>query len=67
MNASTATADTPLRQARMRLWGMRAGRLAPHGLNVLFQVRLRRKGLRVGIPIALLHTMGSPLGLSVVS
>ena len=29
-----------------------AGKLAPHGFNVPFQVRLRRKGLRVGIPLA---------------
>ena len=57
MSVSTATTDTPLRQASMRLWGMLAGRLAPHGLNVLFQVRLRRKGLRV--PVS--------LGVSVVS
>ena len=65
MTASTATADTPLRQASMRLVGMLAGRLAARGLDVLFQVRLSRKRLRVGVPIALLHAMGPnawPLG-----
>jgi hypothetical protein len=40
MNVSTATADTPLRQAGMRLHGMPAGGLAPRGLDVLLQVRL---------------------------
>ena len=45
----TATTDTPLRHASMRLRGMLAGGLAPRGLNVLFQVRLRRKGLRVPV------------------
>ena len=49
MTASTATADTPLLQASMRLGGMLAGRLAARGLNVLFQVRLSRKRLRVSV------------------
>jgi hypothetical protein len=59
MTASTATAVRPvaikeqrvprLRQASMRLGGMLAGRLAARGLNVLFQVRLSRKRLRVPV------------------
>ena len=40
MNASTATAEAPLRQAGMQFNGMPAGGLAPLSLNVLFQVRL---------------------------
>jgi len=40
MNASTAIADSPLRQASTRLSGMLAGGLATRGLDVLFQVRL---------------------------
>ena len=67
MNASTATADTPMRQASMRLGGMLAGRLAARGLNVLFQVRLSRKRLRVGVPIAVLHAMGPTPGVLAVS
>ena len=49
MNASTATTETPLRQASMRLGGMLAGRLAPRALNVLFQVRLGLSGLCVPV------------------
>ena len=49
MTASTATADTPLRQASMRLAGMLPGRLVARGLNVLFQVRLGRERLRVPV------------------
>jgi hypothetical protein len=46
MNASAAIADSPLRQAGMRPYGMPAGGLAHRGLNVLFQVRLILSGLR---------------------
>ena len=49
MTASTVTADTPLRQASMRLGGMLADRLVARGLNVLFQVRLGRERLRVPV------------------
>jgi hypothetical protein len=49
MTASTATADTPLRQASMWLGGMLADRLVARGLNVLFQVRLGRERLRVPV------------------
>ncbi len=49
MNASTATADSPLRQAWSQVSRVQAGRLAPRGLNVLFQVRLSRSGLRVPV------------------
>jgi hypothetical protein len=49
MNASAAIADSPLRQAGMRLCCMPAGRLAPRGSNVLLQVRLGRLGLRVPV------------------
>ena len=49
MTASTATADTSLRQASMRLGGMLADRLVARGLNVLFQVRLGRERLRVPV------------------
>jgi hypothetical protein len=49
MNASTAIADSLLRQAGMRLSGMPAGGLAPRGVNVLFQVRLRPSGLRAPV------------------
>ena len=77
MTASTATAVRPvavreqrvprLRQASMRLRGMLAGRLAPRGLNVLFQARFRRKGLRVGVPIALPRAMGPTHAVMAVS
>ena len=45
MNASTATADTLLRQAWPRGSRTQAGGLAPPGLDVLFQVRLGPSGL----------------------
>jgi hypothetical protein len=51
MNASAAIADSPLRQAGMRLSGMPAGGLAPRDLNVLFQVRLGLSGLRAPISL----------------
>jgi hypothetical protein len=61
MNASAAIADSPLRQAGMRLSGMSAGRLAPRGLNVLTTrcirqsngspVRLGLVGLRVPVSL----------------
>ncbi|MBX3328350.1 MAG: hypothetical protein KF682_20885 [Nitrospira sp.] len=47
MNASTATADTPLRQAWPWLSHGQASRLAPRGLDILFQVCLGLSGLRV--------------------
>jgi hypothetical protein len=47
--------------------GMLAGRLATHDLDVLFQVRLSRERLRVGVPIALLHAMGPTRGVLPVS
>jgi len=49
MNASAAIADSPLRQAGMRLTGMPAGGLAPRSLNVLFQVRLGPSGLHAPV------------------
>jgi hypothetical protein len=49
MNVSTATADTLLRQADMRLRGMSVGRLAPRDLDILFQVCLAPSGLRVPV------------------
>ena len=48
MNASTATADTPLRQAGCAFHA-RAGRLAPSDLDVLIQVHLGLSGLRVPV------------------
>ena len=51
MNVSTAIADSPLRQAGTRLSGMPAGGLAPRGVNVLFQVRLRLSGLRAPVSL----------------
>ncbi len=52
MIASTATDDTPLRQAGMRLRGMPAGGLAPRDLYVLFQVRLGPSGLHAPVSLA---------------
>lgn len=49
MNASTATADTPLRRAVMQRCGMPAGGLVPHDLDVLFQVRLGLSGLHAPV------------------
>ncbi|HEU5408577.1 MAG TPA: hypothetical protein VFU48_12470 [Nitrospira sp.] len=46
MNASTATADTPLRQAWPRFSHGQAGRLALRDLNILFQVCLGLSRLR---------------------
>ena len=46
MSSSAAIVDSPLQQAGMRLSVMPAGGLAPRGVNVLFQVRLRLSGLR---------------------
>ena len=51
MNTSTATADTPLRQAWPRSICGQAGRLALRGLDVLFQVRLALSGLRVPVSL----------------
>jgi hypothetical protein len=67
MTASTAPDDTPLRQAWLPVSRIQAGRLAPRGLDVLFQVRLSLSGLRVGVPIALLHAMGPTHGVLAVS
>jgi hypothetical protein len=49
MTASTAIADSPLRQAGMRLNGMPAGGLALPGLNILIQVCLGREGLHAPV------------------
>ena len=49
MNASTAPADTSLPQAWLHVPRSQASRLAPRGLNVLVQVRLRLSGLRVPV------------------
>jgi len=54
MTASTATADTPLRQAGMRLRGMPAGGLAPRNLDVLWQVRLGLSGLHAPVSLGVL-------------
>ena len=54
MSASTATADTPLRQARVPNFRTQARGLAPRRLDVLFQVRLGLSGLRTQ------DTAGSP-------
>jgi hypothetical protein len=51
MNASTATADTPLRQASVRDDGTLAGRLAPRDLYILFHVCLGHSGLRVPVSL----------------
>jgi len=49
MSTSTATADTPLRQAWLWCICDQAGRLAPRDLDVLSQVRLTLLGLRVPV------------------
>jgi hypothetical protein len=51
MNASTAIADSELRQAGMRVSGMPADRLAARDLDVLFQVRLGLSHLRVPVSL----------------
>jgi hypothetical protein len=51
MSASTAIADSPLRQASVRLNGTLAGRLAPRDLDVLFQVRLGLSGLHAPVSL----------------
>ena len=52
MNVSAAIADSPLRQAGMRLTDMPAGGLALHDLNVLLQGRLGLSGLRAPVSLA---------------
>ncbi len=49
MNASIATADTPLRQAWRWLVHGQAGRLAPRDLDILFQGYLGLSGLHVPV------------------
>jgi hypothetical protein len=49
MKASTATADTPLRQAWMQDSRIQAGGLAPRDLDVLLLVRLGLSGLRAPV------------------
>jgi len=49
MDASTATADSRLRQACLRLLGTQAGRLAARDLDILFQVCLGPSRLRVPV------------------
>jgi len=51
MKASTATADTPLRQACVRGFGTQAGGLATRSVNVLFQVRLPPSRLRAPVSL----------------
>ena len=48
---STATADTPLRQASMLIVYILAGGLAPPDLNVLLRVRLGLSGLRAPVSL----------------
>ncbi len=54
MTAATATADTPLRPAWLRVSGSQAGRLAPRGLHILLQVCLGRSGLRMPVSLGVL-------------
>jgi hypothetical protein len=54
MNASTATADTPLWQAWPWFSHGQAGRLAPCDLDILFQVCLGLSGLRVPVSLGVL-------------
>jgi len=49
--ASTATVDTPLRQAGMRLRGMPTDGLAPRGLDILSQVCLGLSGLHASVSL----------------
>jgi hypothetical protein len=49
MNASTATADTPLRQAWLPVPRIQAGRLAARAVDILFQVCLPSSRLRVPV------------------
>jgi hypothetical protein len=49
MTASTATADTPLRQAWMPVFRIQAGRLAARSVDILFQVCLPSSRLRVPV------------------
>jgi hypothetical protein len=49
MTASTATADTPLRQAWMQDPRIQAGGLAPRDLDVLLRVRLGPSGLHAPV------------------
>ncbi len=65
MNASTATADTPLRQAWLRYSRIQAGRLAPRGLNVLFQVRVSPSGLRVPVSLGVLAVSSRTVTINV--
>ncbi|HEU5407126.1 MAG TPA: hypothetical protein VFU48_05130, partial [Nitrospira sp.] len=49
MSASTATADTPLRQAWMPVHRIQADRLATQSVDILFQVCLPSSRLRVPV------------------
>ncbi|MFO0701952.1 MAG: hypothetical protein U0236_22285 [Nitrospira sp.] len=49
MSASTATTDTLMRQARPRVVGGQAGRLAIRDLHMLFQVCVDSSRLRVPV------------------
>jgi len=51
MTASTATADTPLRQAWMQGPRIQAGGLAPRDLDVLLRVRLGLSGLHAPVSL----------------
>ena len=54
MDASTASADTPLRQAWPWCSHGQAGGLAPRGLNILFQVCLGLSGLHAPVSLGVL-------------
>lgn len=49
MSASTATADTPLRQAWPQALRGQPGRLTPRGLTILVQVCVGPSGFRVPV------------------
>jgi len=55
---STATADTPLRQAWLRFVYSQAGRLAFRDLNILFQVCFGLSSLRVPVSLASRRSRG---------
>jgi len=67
MNASAATADTPLRPAWLQGSRTQAGGLTPRDLDVLFQVRLGLSGLRApvspGVLAVSLRTVMNNVGL----
>jgi hypothetical protein len=65
MTASTATTDTPLRQAGMLFCGMPAGGLAPRGFNVLFKYASASRGsapVSLGVLAVLSRTVMNNVG-----